>query len=113
MAYDVLPPAANVLMPFFRDTGRYHVPRTGAGYLAGEFPGGITTVEGAPVSAEVRVLLRRPSGKVGDGAVVAVTQSAADGTWRVNGLPLGFTYDVVARLAGQNDVIMADITPAV
>ena len=63
MPYDVIPLSADIILPFFRDTGRYHVPRTGAGYLAGEF--------------------------------------------------LGFTYDVVARLAGQNDVIMAGITPAV
>ena len=113
MPYDVIPLSADIILPFFRDARGYHVPCTGAGYLAGEFPGGITTVEGVPVSAEVRVLLRRASGEVGDGALVAATQSAADGTWRVNGLPLGFTYDVVARLAGQNDVIMAGITPAV
>ena len=112
MPYDVIPLSADIILPFFRDAGSYHVPQTGAGYLAGEFPGGITTVEGVPVSAEVRVLLRLPSGQVGDGAVVAVIQSGVDGTWRVNGLPPGFVYDVVARLAGQNDVIMAGITPA-
>ena len=113
MAYDVLPPAVNVLLPFFRDTVEYHVPLSGAGRLAGDFPDGITTVDSVPVPAEVRILLRTASGAIGDGAVVAVVQSAPDGTWEVLGLPKGFTYDVVARLAGQNDVIMAGITPAV
>ena len=113
MAYDVLPPPADIILPFFRDVEAYHVPLTGPGRLAGEFPDGITTVEGVPVPAEVRVLLRRASGQVGDGAVVAVVQSAADGTWEVTGLPEGFTFDVTARLAGQNDVIMSDITPVV
>lgn len=113
MVYDVLPPAANVLLPFFRDTVEYHVPLSGAGRLAGDFPDGTTTVEGVPVAAEVRVLLRRASGAVGDGAVVAVVQSAPDGTWEITGLPPGFKYDVVGRKAGENDVIMADITPDV
>lgn len=87
--------------------------RKGFGYLAGEFPDGITTVDGVPVSAEVRVLIRMESGNYGDGVLVATTQSAVDGTWRVDGLPAGFVYDVVARLSGQNDVIMAGVTPAV
>lgn len=113
MAYDVLPPAANVLLPFFRDTVEYHVPLSGAGRLAGDFPDGITTVDSVPVPAEVRILLRTASGAVGDGAVVAVVQSAPDGTWEVLGLPPGFKYDVVGRKAGENDVIMADITPVV
>ena len=113
MAYDVLPPPADIILPFFRDVETYHVPLTGPGRLAGEFPDGITTVEGVPVSAEVRVLLRRPSGKLGDGAVVAVVQSAADGTWEVTGLPEGFTFDVVGRKNNHNDVIVANITPEV
>lgn len=83
----------------------------GNGYLAGEFPGGTTTVEGAPVSATVRVLLRTESGHAGDGAVVAEVQSAPDGTWRVDGLPTGLKYDVVGRKNGHNDVIMANVTP--
>ena len=113
MAYDVLPPAANVLLPFFRDTVEYHVPLSGAGRLAGDFPDGITTVDSVPIPAEVRILLRTASGAVGDGAVVAVVQSAPDGTWEVLGLPEGFTYDVVGRKNNFNDVIVANVTPEV
>ena len=85
----------------------------GAGYLSSSFPDSITSVEGVPVSAEVRVLLRYPTLPRLDGRLIASTASAADGTWRINGLNTAQRYDVVARLAGQNDVIMADITPAV
>lgn len=90
-----------------------HKERAGTGYLAGEFPDGITTVEGVPVAATVRVLLRTESGHVGDGAVIAEVQSAPDGTWRVDGLNTALRYDVVGRKAGHNDVIMANVTPAV
>ncbi len=85
--------------------------RLSNGYLAGEFPGGITTVDGVPTAATVRVLYRPVSGAPGDGVVVAEVQSAPDGTWRVDGLDTGLRYDVVGRKAGHNDVIMADITP--
>lgn len=85
----------------------------GNGCLAGSFPDGTTTIEGVPTSAEVRVLLRKPSGEAGDGVVVAVTQSAPDGTWMVDGLNPDLRYDVVGRKAGFNDVIMANVAPEV
>lgn len=89
----------------------YRTPEKGTGYLAGEFPGGTTTVEGAPVSAEVRALWRDPSGTNADGAVVAKTQSAPDGTWILTGLNPALKYDVVGRKDGFNDVIVSGVTP--
>lgn len=89
------------------------VPAGGAGYLAGEFPDGITTVEGVPVAATVRILYRPESGEPGDGTVVAEVKSAPDGTWRVDGLDPSLKFDVVGRKAGHNDVIMANVTPEV
>ena len=92
------------------------VPRPnvkGNGYLAGEFPGGTTTVDGVPSSATVRVLYRPSGGRPGDGYVVAETASAPDGTWRVDGLNHSLRYDVVGRKEGFNDVIMSNITPAI
>ncbi|KPE43988.1 hypothetical protein PA86_03331 [Pseudomonas aeruginosa] len=86
--------------------------RRGSGYLAGEFPDGITTVGGVPVGAEVRILYRPETGEPGDGLVVASTRSATDGTWRVNGLNPALRYDVVGRKVGFNDIIMADVSPA-
>lgn len=85
----------------------------GSGYLAGEFPEGITTVEGVPVSAEIKVLYRDQSGGAYDGFVVAKTLSAPDGTWRVDGLNPALRYDVVGRKNGHNDVIMANVSPEV
>lgn len=84
----------------------------GTGYLAGEFPDGITTVEGVPVDATVRVLLRSTDPAL-DGLVMAETRSRHDGTWRVDGLNTSLRFDVIGRKAGHNDVIMADVTPEV
>jgi hypothetical protein len=87
-------------------------PRGGDGYLAGETPGGTTTLEDVPVAATVRVLYRGGGEKYTlDGAVVAETESAADGTWRVDGLNPEYRYDVVGRLDGYNDVIQTRVQP--
>lgn len=88
------------------------IPR-GTGFLAGEFPGGITTLEGVPTQAEVRVLWRGPAGHPSDGVLVAKTQSAPDGTWRVGGLNPSLRYDVVGRKDGFNDVIVSNVHPVV
>lgn len=87
------------------------VPSPGPGFLAGQFPDGITTVESVPTTATVRVLYRPASGALGDGVVVAEVQSAPDGTWVVHGLDPALKFDVVGRKNGFNDVIMADISP--
>lgn len=80
--------------------------------MAGEYPGGTTTVEGVPSTANVRILWRDPECGPSDGVVVARTTSAPDGTWRVDGLNQALRYDVVGRKGGFNDVIMADVTPS-
>lgn len=84
----------------------------GDGYLAGTFPDGITRIEGVPGPATIRVLFRPAAGAPGDGAVVAEVVSAADGTWRVDGLNTSLRYDVVCRLDGYQDAIVSDVTPA-
>ena len=89
------------------------LPPKGNGYLAGEYPSGITTADGVPTGATVRVLYRPESGRPGDGVVVAEVQSAQDGTWRVDGLHPDYRYDVVGRLQGFNDVIMSNVAPKV
>ncbi|MFG9301279.1 hypothetical protein [Pseudomonas aeruginosa] len=102
----VQPPGNPLALTKARD-----LPPGGNGYLAGEFPDGITTVGGAPVAATVRILYRPESAAPGDGVVVAEVQSAADGTWRVDGLNPSLRYDVVGRKSGFNDTIMANIAP--
>lgn len=82
----------------------------GNGYLGGSFPSGITTLDGAPVAATVRVLLRAP-GFAFDGVLIAQTTSAVDGTWRVDGLNPALRYDVVGRKDGYNDVIVSGVSP--
>jgi len=91
----------------------YGKPLPGDGYLAGDFPGGITTVDAVPTAADVRVLYRPTAGEPGDGVLVAQVQSAPDGTWRVDGLNPALRYDVVGRKAGLKDVIMSNVQPKV
>lgn len=86
-------------------------PKNGTGWLGGTSPGGLATLQGTPVQAEIRVLLRTESGHPGDGCLVAKTTSGVDGTWSVTGLDASQKYDVVGRVAGRNDVIIANVTP--
>lgn len=98
-----LPNKVNVNMQRF--------PLFGSGYLAGEYPGGTTTVEGVPQPAEVRALWRGPAGHPADGAVCGTSTSDNDGTWMVTGLSTDLVYDVVGRKEGYNDVIVAGVSP--
>lgn len=91
--------------------GALPVSFDGDGYLAGSFPTGITTLNGVPVSASVRVHYRPAEGQPGDGMLVAFTTSAADGTWLISGLNPDLKYDVIGRLDGNNDVIAANVQP--
>lgn len=86
---------------------------SGNGYLGGSFPSGITTVDGTPVPATIRIHLRPEEGAQGDGILIAQTTSAHDGTWRVDGLNPALRYDVVGRKAGLKDVIMSNVQPKV
>lgn len=87
------------------------LPPTGRGYLAGESPDGLVTLEGTPTAAEIRVLYRPGGGELGDGVVVQTIGSAPDGTWVAWGLNPALRYDVVARKAGRNDVIVSNVAP--
>lgn len=84
---------------------------SGTGAFIGEPPDWITTVDDIPAGAVIRVLYRPEQGEAGDGAVVATTTAAADGTWSVTGLNTSFKYDIVARYAGCNDVIESNVSP--
>lgn len=81
------------------------------GYLSGEHPGGITTNEGVPVSADIRVISREFDGFIGDGNIASKTTSNEDGTWFAGGLSTARTYDVVGRLDGHGDVIVSNVRP--
>ena len=102
------PVNSGIAYPFHRD-----LPPRGNGYLAGEYPDGITTVDGVPQPALIRVLYRPADGALGDGAVVASVVSAPDGTWRVDGLDPALRYDVIGRKDGFNDVIVSNVLPKV
>lgn len=97
---------------FTRNYEGFQLALTGNGYFAGTHPNGLTTIKGVPTSAVVRVLLRAEPGSFSDGAVIATTVSAANGTWRINNIPMGFKYDIVARVAGEKDVIVSNVSPA-
>lgn len=112
--FDVLipggyPPIMNLVERIERTLLRTFYP-PGHGYLAGSFPDGITSVEGTPSPAIIRVLHRAP-GFPFDGVVVAETTSAPDGTWLVEGLDHTLKYDVICRHEGYNDMILSNVSP--
>lgn len=80
------------------------------GYLSGEHPDGLTTLEKSPVMASVRVLMRSEGGP-NDGCLVGVATSSLAGEWVVSGVSPARQYDVVGRLEGRNDVIASGVTP--
>lgn len=103
----------HLVIPFMREYKPFQMPRLGSGYLAGNFPGGITTVESVPSSATIRVLIRDRAGSARDGAVVAEIKSNPSGTWKVEGLRADLRYDVICRHEGYNDMILSNVSPVV
>ncbi len=84
-------------------TGRW----PGYGYIAGEAPDGLVTINSAPGVAIVDLFVRSTR------AWVRSTRSTATGTYRFDGLEVAVLYDVVGRDLTQtyNDVIVARVTP--
>ena len=80
----------------------------GFGYLAGEFPDGITTRLDTPISATIKVLHTAEDGRMGK---VAEVVSNPDGTWIVDNLDPTKQFDVICSLAGFNDLILSKVSP--
>ena len=85
---------------------------TGPGFFAGEAPDGLTTIAGTPTSAQVRVYWRDPADPQAPDALVASTQSAADGTWQIAGLNPALRYVVRAQKSQFDDVTVVGAMPA-
>lgn len=83
---------------------------TGPGFFAGEAPDGLTTVAGIPTSAQVRIYWRDPDG--GEDVLVASTQSASDGTWRITNLNPELSYVVRAQKTNYDDVTVVGAQPS-
>ena len=84
------------------------VDTSGPGYLAGEYPGGKTTVNGVPQAATVKVFYELGSG---DWQLAGETVSSIAGAWMVTGVDPDKRFQVLGRLAGYNDVILANVQP--
>ena len=80
----------------------------GYGYLAGEFPDGITTRLDTPISSTIKVLHTTADGRTGK---VAEAVSNPDGTWAVHGLDPSKKFDVICSLPGFNDLILSKVSP--
>lgn len=103
-AYGVLRPAWAVMVA----GGDYRaLPPRGDSFIAGQPPDGLVTFNGAPAVRVVDVFDRATN------ILVASTTSAADGTYRINGLRQDRLYDVRARGSSdlENDLIVARVTP--
>lgn len=78
-----------------------------AGFIAGEAPDGIVTIDNVPGRAQIDVLLRNPP------TWVRRTISNDDGTYRIVGLSIDRQYDVIGRDMGGvfGDVIVSRVVP--
>ena len=85
---------------------------TGSGFFAGEAPDGLTTIAGTPTSAQVRVYWRDSADPDAPDVLVASTQSAADGTWRITGLNPALRYVVRAQKSQFDDVTVVGAAPS-
>ena len=83
------------------------VPVPGYGYIAGEAPTGIVSIDNVPGTAIIDLLTRS------DHKWVRRQVSAGDGTYRFTGLPLGVQYDLIGIdvAAVWGDVIVSRIEP--
>lgn len=77
------------------------------GYIAGEVPDGLVTVNSVPGSREVLLFHRLTR------QIIDYTWSASNGTYRFNDLPVDEEFDVVARdyQRAWGDVIAYAIKP--
>lgn len=80
----------------------------GPGYIAGEAPDGLLTVNTAPARRYLYVLDRASR------MVAGATWSASDGTYRIDNLNPAVLVDVVARdyVGTYNDAIVSRVHPA-
>lgn len=79
----------------------------GIGYIAGEAPDGVVTLDNVPGRANVDLLIRASH------EWVRRTISKDDGTYRFGGLPLDVQYDVIGQDISENfaDVIVSRVLP--
>lgn len=82
---------------------------TGTGFLAGEAPHGLTTIEGMPTSATVQAIWRDPV--TGEEVLAGSTESGLDGTWRITNLNHEQPFVVRAIKPGLNDVTVVGVEP--
>lgn len=68
-----------------------HVASAVRGYIAGELPDGLLTVNGSPSARKILVFHRSSV------LAVAKTFSNPDGTYRIDDLPVDEEFDVIAR----------------
>lgn len=85
-------------------------PWTSFGYFAGDYPAGITTLEGVPTNARITVLARAP-GMRWDATPVRRAESGTDGIWRADGIEPGLRYRIIGDKEGYNSVIADNVAP--
>lgn len=101
-------PAIAAADDFVAERFREYPKPTGYGYLAGEFPSGITSRLDVPIIAKVTAIYRFANGKI---ISAGETYSSSDGTWVIDGLATDKAFDVICSLAGFNDLIYAGVYP--
>lgn len=84
----------------------------GNGFLAGDPPNGLVTINNSSplAAARVRVLLRDEDSPY-YGTIVAETYTDIDGRWIVDDLDENLRYNVTVSKEGFNDLIVANVAP--
>ena len=83
-------------------------------FIAGTAPDGLATVDGAPARITVRLYRSVGGGNTPAFEFAGQVRSAADGTYRLNGLRADAKYMVIGHdpTGEHNAVVMDHITPA-
>lgn len=85
-------------------------PWVSYGHFAGDYPAGITTLEGVPTGASITILTRA-HGMRWDAMPVRRVKSGEDGIWRAEGIEPGLRYRVMGDKEGYNSVIADNVEP--
>lgn len=80
----------------------------GEGYLGGDFPDGIVTIDGVPSSADMEIRLKSED-PILDNSLVATAKASQAGTWKVPGVSTEQQFNVIAKHEGEQDVYIPGV----
>lgn len=80
----------------------------GVGYLGGDYPDGVVTVDGVPTDADIEVRLKNQNPTL-NGTLIASTKASQSGTWKIPNIDMSETFDIIARKEGEQPICVSDV----